>query len=116
MKKAIDTYVLNDAEIALVCAVNGVREGVYESDVPKKVCWCALHGDDTKPSHCQQGPTPRTRMPDCGYWFDEVDGDLVRKGECKQCGRCCALPRKNGDPYGFYDPHGKHCKHLIVEE
>jgi len=81
---------------------------------PKGRCSCGIH--ETKPQFCKMGPIPETLMPGCGFSFENENGQLVRKGECKRTGMCCALPRKNGDPWGCYDPAGKVCKHLIVED
>lgn len=75
-----------------------------------KKCLCGIHKN--KPSFCRKGPTIITRLYECGFCF--VDGK--RYGNCLNCGKCCAIPRKKGDPYGFYDPDGKKCKHLIVGE
>ncbi len=80
----------------------------------KGLCFCARQ--DRKPSHCQQGPVPASLMPGCGFRFVIKDGEWQREGECKRCGACCALPRRQGSPYGIYDPRGKACNYLIVEE
>ena len=94
-------------EVELMKAVN----------LPEKkfVCKCAIH--ETKPSFCREGPLLVSLMPDCGYYFEKGDEDnIIRKGECLNCGRCCVLPRKDGSPYGFYDPLGSRCVNLKVEE
>jgi len=101
------TYDLTKEEIQTIFEVNTIG-------VPEKKCRCAIH--DKKPSHCQQGPLLTTLMPECGYKFEVVKGEMVRTGACKMCGRCCALPRKNGSPYGFFDPLGNVCMHLIIGE
>ena len=100
-------YNLTNEEIDKVRQVN--------EHAKQYVCSCAIH--DKKPSFCQQGPMVNTIMPECGYKFEKDDaGEIVRIGACLRCGRCCALPRKDGDPYGFYDVKGTACRHLIVEE
>lgn len=76
-------------------------------------CSCAIYPD--RPKFCKDGPWPNSRMPECGYFFTEKLGQLVRMGECRLCGKCCSLPRKEGDPFGVYDPRGKPCKNLIVK-
>jgi Fe-S-cluster containining protein len=73
-------------------------------------CSCAIYAD--RPKMCKDGPIATTRMPYCGYYFD-MNGN--RYGECNRCGRCCALPRKKGNPYGVYDPKGFPCEHLVVK-
>lgn len=104
-------YQLTDAEMRRVQEVNGIRENQTEKDLALPKCKCELHGTD-KPSHCRQGPLLGTWVPGCSYSFD---GEK-RIGNCSQCGRCCSIPRKDGDPFGFYSPLGKACKHLKVED
>lgn len=105
---------LSDAELETVQLVN---KELIDSGLVLPKCKCAIH-DTLKPDFCKEGPTIETRMPECGYYFEVEGNSLVRKGACKNCGRCCQMPRHNGDPYGFYDPTptGKPCKHLIVED
>jgi len=104
-----ELYELRPDEMERVKSVN--------AGAKKYIAKCALHGTDEKPSHCQQGPVPGSRPPECGYVFKKDEyGKMTREGECKRCSRCCILPRRDGDPYGFFDPKGKPCKHLIVEE
>jgi len=102
------TYDVPEEEMAKIRFVNGTH------DDRKVKCKCAIH--DNKPSFCRQGPLPESLMPGCGYYFVEEEGKLVRKGKCLFCGRCCALPRHKNSEFGFYDPNGGKCKHLIVEE
>ena len=99
-------YDLTDEEITKVRLAN--------EHAKSYVCSCAIH--DKKPSFCQQGPMVGTIMPECGYKFVMHNGKVERSGSCKRCSRCCSLPRKDGSPYGFFDPKGKPCKHLIIEE
>ena len=90
-----------------------IKEVGIEADPPKGYCGI----NDHKPSFCRQGPLVSTRMPGCGFYFvQDDDGKTERKGSCKNCGRCCAVPRKNGSEYGFFDVRGKPCIHLKVEE
>lgn len=103
-------YNLTSKELDEVRKVNG------NYDDRNIKCRCAIH--DKKPTHCKDGPILLTLMPGCGYSFEkDEDGNYRRIGECKMCGKCCALPRRKGDPYGLYDPSplGKQCKYLIVE-
>lgn len=73
-------------------------------------CSCGIYKD--RPKMCQDGPLPHSRMVNCDYHFDDFGN---RYGRCSQCGRCCALPRKQGSPYGMYDPNGSRCKYLEVK-
>ena len=98
----LKTYDITEAEKTAIAEVNGPPKN-YK-------CFCAIHA--TKPSWCKQGPLVSTRMPMCGYYFENGE----RKGECKNCGWGCFLPRKDGSEYGFVDPNGKPCRHLIVKE
>lgn len=79
---------------------------------PDGSCECRVHGTEKQPPFCKQGPFPHSRLPECGFFF--VDGK--RRGECRQCGMCCIIPRLYGSPYGMYDPNGKPCKYLKVKE
>ena len=97
-------YSMRPDEIEKIKEVNGT----YDDRTVK--CLCGIHNE--KPSHCQQGPLPETRMPGCGFTFDNGE----RKGACLQCCKCCVLPRHKGSPYGFYDPNGSKCVHLVMED
>ena len=102
-------YELSGNDIRKIHAIN--------SDIKKYRCSCGI--ENNKPSFCRQGPLSTTLMPDCGFKFEKKEnGELVRAGECNRCGRCCSMPRHNGEPFGFYDPgpSGKACKYLIVTE
>jgi len=76
-------------------------------------CGCNIYED--RPSYCQQGPFFETLMPECSYYFIITDEGPKRMGECNQCGRCCALPRKDNSPYGVYDPRGGPCENLLMD-
>jgi len=95
-------YKLSPDDIVKIKAVN--------ADLKQYVCSCGIQ--DNKPPHCQQGPLVSSRMPECGYYFE----DGIRKGECSRCGKCCQMGRHKSDPYGIFDPTGGPCRHLIVEE
>ena len=101
-------YDLTDEEITRVRLTNEHSKAY--------VCSCGIQ--DTKPSFCSQGPIVNSLVPECGYKFERVNGKVERSGKCNRCGRCCAMLRKDGDPFGFYapPPEGKPCQHLIVEE
>ena len=105
--KNYETYELTEAELDKISEVNPEGERSYK-------CSCAIQ--DNKPSFCQQGPLISLLSSGCGYYFEEVNGEIVRKGQCIRCGRCCSIPRKDGNPFGFFDPEGKACVHLRVEE
>ena len=101
------TYNLKPEEVELINETN--------RETKQYVCSCGIQ--DHKPSFCQQGPMIRSIMSECGFTFEvNENGEVERKGKCKHCGRCCSLPRHGGSPYGFYDPLGTRCKHLIMEE
>jgi len=77
-------------------------------------CACGIHPD--KPSFCKAGPFPDSLVPGCSYYFlPDAEGNLQRHGDCNDCGACCALPRKDGSPYGVYSPLGRACVHLLVD-
>ena len=90
------------------------KEALRNSENWAGSCACGIYGD--RPEYCKLYPFADNIMPGCGVRFDidEEKRKIVRKGGCRQCGQCCAMPRVNGEPMGAYHPQGKPCKHLKI--
>lgn len=66
---------------------------------------CLIH--DKRLQFCRDYPLnrdPTEWLEGCGY---------KTEGRCRICGKCCRIPREDGEPEGKFDPvEGKPCRYL----